>query len=175
MGNLLFRKISSDIAYFFLIASVSITLIIWVIQSVNYLDIVSEDGYSLKIYFVYSVLSLPKIFSKILIFIYFISCFFIINKYQENNEILVSTILNLISKHKANINNDFTVLVNNGPGSFSTIRVALAAAKGIKISKNVNLFGFKDKDLSQFNLENIEVLIDKNLIEKKLIKPLYLS
>ena len=89
MGNLLFRKISSDISYFFLIASVSITLIIWVIQSVNYLDIVSEDGYSLKIYFVYSVLSLPKIFSKILTFIYFISCFFIINKYQENNEILV--------------------------------------------------------------------------------------
>ncbi len=89
MGNLLFRKISSDITYFFLIASVSITLIIWVIQSVNYLDIVSEDGYSLKIYFVYSILSLPKIFSKILIFIYFISCFFIINKYQENNEILV--------------------------------------------------------------------------------------
>ena len=76
---------------------------------------------------------------------------------------------------KANINKDFTVLVNNGPGSFSTIRVALAVAKGIKISNNVNLFGFKDEDLLQFNLENIEVLINKKLIEKKLIKPLYLS
>ena len=43
------------------------------------------------------------------------------------------------------------------------------------ISKNVNLFGFKDEDLLQFNLENIEVLINKNLIEKKLIKPLYFS
>ena len=93
----------------------------------------------------------------------------------QNNEILVSTILNLTNKHKANINKDFTVLVNNGPGSFSTIRVALAVAKGIKISNNVNLFGFKDKDLLQFNLENIEVLINKNLIEKKLIKPLYFS
>ena len=93
----------------------------------------------------------------------------------QNNEILVSTILNLINKHKANINKDFTVLVNNGPGSFSTIRVALAVAKGIKISNNVNLFGFKDEDLLQFNLENIEVLINKNLIEKKLIKPLYFS
>ena len=93
----------------------------------------------------------------------------------QNNEILVSTILNLTKKHKANINKDFTVLVNNGPGSFSTIRVALAVAKGIKISNNVNLFGFKDEDLLQFNLENIEVLINKNLIEKKLIKPLYLS
>ena len=124
MGNLLFRKISSDIAYFFLIASVSITLIIWVIQSVNFLDIVSEDGYSLKIYFVYSVLSLPKIFSKILIFIYFISCFFIINKYQENNEILVFwtngikkiklinfiEIFNHISSNSIYLNNIFSTL-----------------------------------------------------------------
>ena len=93
----------------------------------------------------------------------------------QNNEILVSTILNLTKKHKANINKDFTVLVNNGPGSFSTIRVALAVAKGIKISNNVNLFGFKDEDLLQFNLENIEILINKNLIDKKLIKPLYFS
>ena len=103
---------------------------------------------------------------------------FFIHDFQtkiENNEILVSTILNLTNKHKAIIDENFTVLVNNGPGSFSTIRVALAVAKGIKISNNAKVFGFKDQDLSQFNLENIEVLIDKNLIEKKLIKPLYLS
>ena len=103
---------------------------------------------------------------------------FFIHDFQtkiKNNEILTVTILNLTNKHKANIDENFTVLVNNGPGSFSTIRVALAVAKGIKISKNVQLFEFKDKDLSQFNLENIEVLINKNLIEKKLIKPLYSS
>ena len=93
----------------------------------------------------------------------------------KNNEILALNILNFTSKHKANINKNFTVLVNSGPGSFSTIRAAMAVAEGIKISKNVNLFAFKDKDLSQFNLENIEVLINKNLIEKNLIKPLYLS
>jgi tRNA A37 threonylcarbamoyladenosine modification protein TsaB len=93
----------------------------------------------------------------------------------KNNEILVLTILNLINKHKANIDNNFSILINNGPGSFSTIRVALSVAKGIKISNNAKLFGFKNSDLPQFNLENIEVLINKNLIEKKLIKPLYLS
>ena len=92
-----------------------------------------------------------------------------------NNEILVLTILNLINKHKANIDKNFSILINNGPGSFSTIRAALSVAKGIKISNNVKLFGFKNSDLPQFNLENIEVLINKNLIEKKLIKPLYLS
>ena len=103
---------------------------------------------------------------------------FFIHDFQTkilNNEILVSTILNLTNKHKVKINENFSVLINNGPGSFSTIRVALSIAKGIKISNNVKLFGFKNSDLPQFNLENIEVLINKNLIEKKLIKPLYLS
>ena len=103
---------------------------------------------------------------------------FFIHDFQtkiKNNEILVSTILNLTNKHKANIDNNFSILINNGPGSFSTIRVALSVAKGIKISNNVKLFGFKNSDLPQFNLENIEILINKNLIEKKLIKPLYLS
>ena len=103
---------------------------------------------------------------------------FFIHDFQtkiKNNEILVSTILNFTNKHKANIDNNFSILINNGPGSFSTIRVALSVAKGIKISNNVKLFGFKNSDLPQFNLENIEFLINKNLIEKKLIKPLYLS
>ena len=103
---------------------------------------------------------------------------FFIHDFQtkiQKNETLVLTILNLMRKHKANIDQNFSVLVNNGPGSFSTIRVALAVAKGIKISNNIKLFGFKDSDLLEFNLVNIEVLINKNLIEKKLIKPLYLS
>ena len=103
---------------------------------------------------------------------------FFIHDFQtkiQNNEILVSTILNLTNKHKAIIDKTFSVLVNNGPGSFSTIRVALAVAKGITLSKFTKLFGYKDADLLQFNLANIEVLINKNLIEKNLIKALYLS
>ena len=67
------------------------------------------------------------------------------------------------------------MLVNNGPGSFSSIRASLAVAKGIKISKKINLFGFKNSDLDQFNLVNIELLIKKNLVQKNLIKPVYLS
>ena len=93
----------------------------------------------------------------------------------KNNDQLVLNILNLIKKHKVNFNNNFSILVNNGPGSFSTIRVSLAVAKGIKISKKINLFGFKNLDLGHFSLKNIEVLINKNLIEKNLIKPLYSS
>ena len=92
-----------------------------------------------------------------------------------NNDYLVLSILNLVKKHKVNINNNFSILVNNGPGSFSSIRVSLAVAKGIKISKKINLYGFKNSDLGQFNLANIEFLIEKNLVQKNLIKPVYIS
>ena len=93
----------------------------------------------------------------------------------KNYDQLVLSILNLIKKHKINFNNDFSILVNFGPGSYSSMRVSLAVAKGIKISKKINLFGFKNSDLGQFNLVNIELLIKKNLLQKNLIKPLYLS
>jgi len=94
---------------------------------------------------------------------------------QNNNDLLVSNILKLLKKYKVNFDNNFSVLVNNGPGSFSSIRVSSAVAKGIKISKKVNLFGYNDKDLGQFSLANIELLIKKDLLEKNLIKPLYIS
>jgi tRNA A37 threonylcarbamoyladenosine modification protein TsaB len=97
------------------------------------------------------------------------------DKKVNKNDQLVEKIMNLLNKYNVNINNNFSVLVNSGPGSFSSIRVSLAVAKGMKISKNINLFGYKDKDLNQFNLANIELLIDKKLIQKNLIKPLYLS
>jgi len=93
----------------------------------------------------------------------------------NKNDQLVSTIINLLKKYKININNDFSILINNGPGSFSSIRVSLAVAKGIKISKKISLYGYKNTDLSQFNLVNIDLLIKKNLIQKNLIKPLYIS
>ena len=93
----------------------------------------------------------------------------------KNNDQLVISILNLIKKHKVNFDNTFSILVNNGPGSFSSIRISLAIAKGIKISKNVQIFGFKNYDLPQFSLANIEILINKKLLEKNLIKPLYSS
>ena len=89
MNKLIFRKFSFDILNFFLIASFSITFIVWIIQAVNLLDLVSDDGHSLNVYFYYVSLNLPKIFSKIIIFVFFISVFYVINKYNNSNELLV--------------------------------------------------------------------------------------
>ena len=89
MNKLIFRKFSQDIVNFFLIASFSITFIVWIIQAVNFLDLISDDGHSLKVYFAYVSLNLPKIFSKTIIFVYFISIFYVINKYNNSNELIV--------------------------------------------------------------------------------------
>ena len=94
---------------------------------------------------------------------------------KTDNDQLVLSVLNMIKKYKVNINDDFSILINSGPGSFSSIRTSLAVAKGIRISKKINLFGYKNSDLGQFNLANIELLIEKKLMQKNLIKPIYLS
>ena len=92
-----------------------------------------------------------------------------------NNEQLVSEIIKFLELHNVKLDKNFSIIVNQGPGSFSGLRISLAIAKGLKISKNIKLFGYKDKNLKQFDQDNIENLLDKNLIEKKLINPIYLS
>ncbi len=103
--------------------------------------------------------------------------FFIHNfkKKNKNNRNLVSIIFDFLNKHNVQLDANFSVIVNQGPGSFSGIRVALAVAKGLEITKKVKLFGYKNSDLSRFDRENIQKLFSKKLFEKKLIKPIYLS
>ena len=99
----------------------------------------------------------------------------VFKKKNNKNDHLVSEIFDFLNKHKVKLNQSFSVIVNQGPGSFSGIRIALAVAKGLEISKKVRLFGFRNTDLEEFDQENIEKLFSQKLIEKKLIKPMYIS
>tara|TARA_Y100000591_G_C21637862_1_gene596243 strand:- start:287 stop:667 length:381 start_codon:yes stop_codon:yes gene_type:complete len=102
---------------------------------------------------------------------------FFIHNFKDNkkNNSLVSEIYIFLKKHNVTLDEKFTVLVNQGPGSFSGLRISLAVAKGLEISKKIKLYGFKSQDLGVFNEENIEKLLKKSLTEKNLIKPIYLS
>ena len=95
--KLIFKKFLIDNTYFFLLTTLSLSLIVWVIQAVNFLDFVSEDGHSLKVYFLYTFLNFPKIFSKLMPIMFFISLYYSINRYDEKNELKIFWI-NGISK-----------------------------------------------------------------------------
>ena len=92
---------------------------------------------------------------------------FFVKKIQTNIKkkgLLVNNIYELINEKKAIIDKNFSVIVNIGPGSFSGIRISLAIAKGIKIANGSKIYGYKNSNLSEFNLKNIELLFQKNLL-----------
>ena len=89
MKKILFRKLLLDYMSFFIIALLSSSVIIWVFQAVNYLDIMIEDGRDYLVYFSYSILNFPKIFSRLFPFVLFFSLFYITLRYEMNNELLI--------------------------------------------------------------------------------------
>jgi len=89
MKKILFQKFIKDTLKLFITIAFVMGLIVWVIQAVNYLDFVTEDGHSLYVYFSYSVLNFPKVIHRILPFVFFISIFYQILKYEAKNELLI--------------------------------------------------------------------------------------
>ena len=96
---------------------------------------------------------------------------FFINKIEtdsNNNREIIDDILNLIKGANIKTKEKFDVLVNLGPGSFSGIRISLAVAKGIKLIKKVNLFGFNSFILNAAPyLEKYETVFSILKVNKK--------
>jgi lipopolysaccharide export system permease protein len=89
MKKILFRKLLLDCIVFFLVSLISTSVIIWVFQAVNFLDIIVEDGRDFLVYLNYSLFNFPKIISKILPFATFFSFCYILNRYELNNELII--------------------------------------------------------------------------------------
>ena len=89
MKKLLFIHFFKDTLKFFILVTLSLSLIVWVIQAVGFLDFVTEDGHSLYIYFLYTIHNFPKIIHRILPFVFFISLFYQLNQYELRNELLI--------------------------------------------------------------------------------------
>ena len=89
MKKIIYRNIAQDCTKFFLLTLFTISIIIWVLQAVNYLDFVIEDGHGFLVYFNYTLLSFPRIFSRIFPFAVFLSFTYIILKYENKNELVI--------------------------------------------------------------------------------------
>ena len=89
MKKIIYSQLLKDITKFFLLSSLSLSLIIWVIQAVNFLDYISEDGHGLVTYFNITLLNFPKIFSRIMPFCIFLSIFYTLIRYENKNELVI--------------------------------------------------------------------------------------
>ena len=61
---------------------------------------------------------------------------------KSNNDLLMKRILVFFKENNIKFNDISNIFVNQGPGNFSGLRGSLAIAKGVSLSKNLNLFGY---------------------------------
>ena len=61
---------------------------------------------------------------------------------KHNNDLLMKQILDFFMENNLKFADISNIFVNQGPGNFSGLRGSIAIAKGISLSKKINLFGY---------------------------------
>ena len=156
MKKLIFRKFIIDVLIFFAVSITIMGLIVWTLQAVNYFDFVTEDGHGLKVYFAFTLLNFPKIIHRIFPFVFFISLFYTIIRYEANNQLNIFW-LNGVNKIKFTnvilIFSSILMLVQIFLGSYLSPISQLKARMLIKES-NIDFFTNLIKDGKFINAVN---------------------
>ena len=90
---------------------------------------------------------------------------------RENFDKFMDFLLDFFKKNKIELNDIEKIFVNEGPGKLSNIRISMAIAKAIALSKNISLYGFNSKDFDGKNYKKLIKLEKNNQLNKDLIKP----
>ena len=67
------------------------------------------------------------------------------------------------------------VLINLGPGKYSSIRTSISTLKALNLVYKFKIYGFSSKDVEKSNYSRVLQLLKKDKLIKNLIKPLYMS
>ena len=89
MKNTIYKYFFHEFLRYFFITLFALAVIVWSVQSVNFLDLVTEDGHAFATYFTYSLLTLSKIFTKLIPFSFLIAIVLTILKFEKDNELVV--------------------------------------------------------------------------------------
>ena len=80
-----------------------------------------------------------------------------------------------LDKRMINFDTIDKVLVNLGPGKFSSIRTSISTLKALNIIYKFRIYGFSSKDVEKSDYSRVLQLLKKGKLIKNLIKPLYMS
>ena len=89
MKNRIYKYFFYELFSYFSVVLFALAAIIWTIQAVNFLDLVTDDGHAFGIYFYYSILTIPKILTKLIPFSFLISLIITILKMEKDNELII--------------------------------------------------------------------------------------
>ena len=94
---------------------------------------------------------------------------------RKNFDRFAILLFKFLEKKLINFNFIDKVLVNLGPGKFSSIRTSISTLKALNVVYKFNLYGFSSKDVEKSDYLRVLQLLKKGRLIKNLIKPLYMS
>jgi len=89
MKNTIYKYIFYEFLRYFSVSLFALAIIVWTIQSVNFLDLVIEDGHGFRTYFIYSMFTLSKVLTKLIPFCFMLALILTITKLEKDNETII--------------------------------------------------------------------------------------
>ena len=85
MRNTIYRYFFKEFIYLFGLILLSTSIIVWIVQAVNYLDFVTKDGHAFAVYFSFSILNIPKVLNRLIPLVFLVSLLVTILQFEKNN------------------------------------------------------------------------------------------
>ena len=89
LQNKIYQNFTIEILKTFLIVLFGLAMIAWTVRAVNFLDLIVENGYSVKTYFQYSLLNLVGILTKFIPLSFLLALMIFILKQLHENEFVI--------------------------------------------------------------------------------------
>ncbi len=85
----IYKHFFSELSKHFFIVLFALSAVVWAVQSVNFLDLIVEDGHSVALYIKYSSLNVVKILTKFIPLSFLVAIIITIEKFDNENELIV--------------------------------------------------------------------------------------
>jgi len=164
MRNTINRYFFKEFISLFLLILISIGTIVWVVQAVNYLDFVTDDGHAFGVYFTFSILNIPKVLNRLIPLVFMISLLATILQFEKNNELLIFWTSGLNKMRLVNLAFKISILITLFQLSLSLIvsPSSLNLARSILKSSSISLLPSLVKE-KKFNdtVKDLTVFVEK--------------
>jgi len=88
-SNKIYRHFFGELSKYFFLVLFTLSIIVWAVQAVNFLDLIVEDGHAVSVYLNYSLLNISKILTKFIPLSFLLALFLTILKFEEDREFMI--------------------------------------------------------------------------------------